>query len=239
MRATMSQRMLEVARAVQRQHRAQLLAGERVRRRRRRLPRPSGMRGLQRRDVGAGRRAAAIARADWPVTAADSLPSGHISCCSAAFCAASSSTRAARAQRGEHRRRAPRRRRPGCSPTSSWWRCRRSWSAAMRSAAASTSARLVDDAGHVAGADAEGRRAAGVARRARWPASRWPPPGRTGASARPCEALLDRRRQHLHQVARRADAVELRVDELEQPRRRCSSPWATAPRSPRCGPSAR
>jgi hypothetical protein len=33
-----------------------------------------------------------MAAADWPMARAESLPSGHISRCRAAFCAASSST---------------------------------------------------------------------------------------------------------------------------------------------------
>jgi hypothetical protein len=41
---------------------------------------------------------------------------------------------------------------------------------------------------------------------------------RSQAHQRHRRGLRDRRRQHLHQVARRADAVELGVDELEQPR---------------------
>lgn len=34
----------------------------------------------------------AMARADWPMTAGESLPPGHINCCSVAFCASPSIT---------------------------------------------------------------------------------------------------------------------------------------------------
>ena len=197
------------------------------------------MRGAARRDARRGRRAAGDRRcADWPIACGRQLAVGpHQPAAGAAFCAASSSTAPSRLQRREHRSRTALDDAPGCSPRSSWWRCRRSSSAAIfraasaRSAVSSTMPATLPaptpNAGvplRVGGAHV-GLRAGGDDQVAL-------------AHQLGGRLLGDRRRQHLHQVARRADPVELRVDVLEQPRRRWSSPWATARRSPRCGPSS-
>ena len=155
----------------------------------------------------------AIAAADWPIACADSLPSGHISCCSRALSRPSSSTAPAlAAQRCSGRR--SRRRGPRCSPTSSWWRCRRS-SSARSSRPPSRGRRSRRRWWRRCRRRRRRPACRSRRRRARWPASRWPRPGRL-AHQLGRRLLGDRRRQHLHQVARRADSVELLVDELDQ-----------------------
>ena len=153
--------------------------------------------------IGAGQLAArsAIAAADWPITAGESLPSGHISAASVAFCARVEQDGAARGQRGQQRARAPRRRRPGCSPTSSSSRCRRSSSGRC----ARPPPRRRRSRRRCRRRCRRRRRTPACRsrrRRARWPASRSRRRGRTGASARAVDVLGDRRRQQLDQVAR-------------------------------------
>ena len=202
---------------VQRQHRAELLAGERMRRADAvffdQQHASAALRRWRRSRRSARDRCAPTGRSP-PATACRRATSALAAC---AFCAASSST-APRARSAasigvahrvdEHQR---------CSPTSSWSRCRRSSTRTMRSAARAHVGRLVDDDGDVAGADAEGRRAAGIGRAHVGL--------RAGGHHQVALAhqlggacLVDRRRQQLHQVARRADAVELRMDEFDQPR---------------------
>ena len=167
-------------------------------------------------------------RADCAVTAGESLPSGHIVCCSVAF---------------SPRRAAPRRARSSAASMRVVDRVDDD-DAVLRRAAGRVVERLrahdqfgrardvgalVDDHRDVAGADAERRRAARVGG-----AHVGLRAGRDDEVALPHQLvrrlLAHRRRQQLHQVARRADAVELRVDELDQLRARSTSPSATARR---------
>ena len=187
---------------------------------RRRPRRPSGTRGVRARDVRRGRRAAAtrVSRdcADHRRRELAVGPHQPLQRVASARRRAARRLRASSAASIASSR--PRRRRPRCSPTSSWWRCR-----------------SVFELRDLARRRRRGRRSRRRSRRrcrrrrrrpacrwrrrrARWPASRWRRPGRTAASARPVDSLGHRRGQHLHQVARRADRVELRVHVLEQQR---------------------
>ena len=240
MRAHDAAAAVEVARAVERQHRAQLLARERMlgadavfldhQDARRARDAASARVGGER------RRARRSSRPTGRSTAGDSLPSGHISALQRRLLrgveqhgAASPASAASSgvADRVDDTRLFSDEQLVALSKV---------FERTILSAASVDVGGLVDDRRRRCRRRRRRPACRSRRRRARWPASRWPRRGRTGASARAVDCLGDRRRQQLHQVARRADAVELRVDELDQPRARSPSPWARARRSPRCGP---
>ena len=216
----------EIARREERQHRRELLARKRMivadavllDHQDARLPGRDGAPGGA---IGTGRLGGALARsrvADWPITAGDSLPSGHIKAASVAFCDASTQNGAPRRERREQ----PRTYRIDDDKAV----LRRAAGGVVEGLGAQDAfgggldvGGLVDDAGDVAGADAEGRRAAGVGgAHVGLRAGGDDEVGEAHEVGR--RALGHRRGQHLHQVARQlrrhAGALELGMDVADQ-----------------------